>query len=78
MRLPAICLLLVMAGCGRHHVPPSKGVLCVWPDPIEFTLADDNWKVCFQVDHSNYTAFKPTCMTVAELRHLIIVRQFAP
>jgi hypothetical protein len=72
-----IVSLLLAASCAAFHPkkPPSKGVLCVWPDPITFTLADDNWKVCFDIDHSVSTGYQPLCTTIGEVRQLIAARR---
>lgn len=44
-------------------------VVCIWPDPVIFSLNDDNWFVCFQIEREGNTApFR--CKTVAQLRQL--------
>jgi hypothetical protein len=78
MKKLLITLSLVTAVSCSHfkpHVKPSQGVLCVWPDPISFNLADDNWTICFDIDHSNSTGSAPLCTTVRDLRQMISTRR---
>lgn len=71
-------LMVTLMSCAAFRParkPPSKGVLCVWPDPITFTLADDNWKVCFDIDHSVSTGYQPFCTTIGEVRAMLASRR---
>lgn len=70
-------LLVVLASCGAGHmkvIPNTQGVLCVWPDPIVFSPNDDSWNVCFRIP---YGTDPPVCLTVGELRRVLVARKLA-
>lgn len=81
MKRLALCLLTFvwLAGCNvalkPYHlhtvVLPSQ---CTQPDPMVFSLNDDDWMVCFQIEHSDYTS-PLRCLTVRQLRERVDIQR---